>query len=93
MPGGSTVPRSDQTSARLTASGRNAIGKSHKIRADALYLLHACGAEHRVLAFTDPGMLGRFERERYHGRFPPAAVIESRAIALPPVLADELCLA
>jgi hypothetical protein len=78
------------TSACQTASGRNAIGKFHKIKADTLYLLNAIGAERLVLLFTDPGMLAHFERERSRGRFPPATAIELRAIALPQVLADEL---
>lgn len=81
------------TSCCQTASGRNAIGKFHKIKADALYLLHATATERLVLVFTDSGMLAHFEKERTHGRFPPGTVIELRLIELPQTLADELRLA
>jgi len=81
------------TSCCQTASGRNAIGKFHKIKADTLYLLHATATERLVLVFTDPGMLAHFEKERTRGRFPPATVIELRLIELPQILADELRMA
>lgn len=81
------------TSACRTASGKNAIGKFHKIKADALYLLHAVGVERRVLAFTDPGMLAHFERERDRGRFPPTTAIELLPVTLPADLMSELCAA
>lgn len=81
------------TSCWQTASGRNAIGKFHKIKADTLYLLHATATERMVLVFTDLGMMMHFEKERSRGRFPPATAIELRLIELPQTLADELRLA
>lgn len=66
------------TSCCRTASGKNAIGKFHKIKADTLYLLHANATERLVLVFTDPGMVKHFEAERQRGRFPPATAIELR---------------
>jgi hypothetical protein len=78
------------TSCCKTASGRNAIGKYHKLKADALYLLHAVDAQRRGMVFTDAGMLAHFEKERSRGRFPPATVIELVAAKLPDDLACEL---
>lgn len=81
------------TSGCRTATGRNAVGKYHKIRADALYLLHAIHTTKLALPFTDPGMLAHFEKERARGRFPPADVIELRLVTLPATLAADLQLA
>lgn len=78
------------TSCCRTASGRNAIGKFHKLKADALYLLHTVGAPRRVMVFTDAGMLAHFERERSRGRFPPASEIALVMVSLPDELASEL---
>jgi hypothetical protein len=78
------------TSCCKTASGRNAIGKYHKLKADALYLLHTVGAERRAMVFTDAGMLAHFEKERARGRFPPATAIDLIAATLPDNLAGEL---
>jgi hypothetical protein len=78
------------TSCCKTASGRNAIGKYHKLKADALYLLHTVDAERRAMVFTDAGMLAHFEKERSRGRFPPANAIELIPAKLPDDLACEL---
>lgn len=78
------------TSCCKTASGRNAIGKYHKLKADALYLLHAVDATRRAMVFTDAGMLAHFEKERSRGRFPPESAIELIYAKLPDDLACEL---
>jgi hypothetical protein len=78
------------TSCCKTAGGRSAIGKYHKLKADALYLLHAGRAERRAMVFTDAAMLAHFERERARGRFPPATTIELSLAKLPDDLACEL---
>lgn len=78
------------TSCCKTASGRNAIGKYHKLKADALYLLHTADATRRAMVFTDAGMLAHFEKERSRGRFPPANAIELIVAKLPNDLACEL---
>lgn len=78
------------TSCCKTASGRSAIGKYHKLKADALYLLHAVDAKRRAMVFTDAGMLAHFEKERARGRVPPAAAIELILAKLPDHLACEL---
>lgn len=80
------------TSCCKTASGRSAVGKYHKIKADALYLLHI-QARRRVLAFTDLGMRDHFERERTRGRFPPQTLLELILIHLPQALAKRLSVA
>lgn len=77
------------TSCCKTASGRNAIGKFHKIKADAFYLL-AIDAARRVLVFTDMGMRDHFERERGRGRFPSEAMLDLRVVNLPVDLAGRL---
>jgi hypothetical protein len=77
------------TSCCRTATGRNAIGKFHKLKADALYLLNAT-AKRRAMIFTDSGMRDHFERERSRGRFPPASVIDLVLVTLPAELACEL---
>lgn len=81
------------TSCCRTATGRNAIGKFHKLKADTFYLTNVLNAKRRILVFTDPGMVGHFERERDRGRFPPATEIELCLIALPRALDEELRLA
>jgi len=78
------------TACCLTAGGRQAIGKYHKIRADVLFLLNAEAAERRILIFTDKQMEAHFERERTRGRFPPPSVIEMRTVEIPDELAAEL---
>jgi hypothetical protein len=81
------------TSCCRTATGRQAIGKFHKLKADAFYLLHTSGTRRRILAFTDRGMLHHFENERTRGRFPPQSEIELLLVNLPQDLAEELRLA
>ena len=70
----------------LTAKGKLAVGKIHKLKADALYLLHAEGAKRRVMVFTQASMMKRFEKEKGSGRFPPE--IELLFIRLPKKLQD-----
>jgi hypothetical protein len=84
------VVASVTTSCCKTVSGRNAIGKYHKLKADALYLLHAVDATRRAMVFTDAGMLAHFEKERSRGRFPPEGAIELISASLPDDLACEL---
>jgi hypothetical protein len=78
------------TSCCKTSTGRNAIGKYHKLKADALYLLHALNATRRAMVFTDAGMLAHFQKERSRGRFPPEGAIELISANLPDDLACEL---
>lgn len=85
-----TIAACISTSSCKTATGRQAIGKFHKIKADALYLLHLAGPQRRVLVFTDSGMLAHFERERARQRFPRGEEIELLWIAVPSPLADAL---
>jgi hypothetical protein len=81
------------TSCCRTATGRQAIGKFQKLKADTLYLLHTSTTSRRLLVFTDPGMLKHFEKERERGRFPPQSAIELLLVTLPSDLAEELRLA
>ena len=78
------------TSCSRTAGGRTAIGKIHKIKADALYLLSAKDTKRRVLVFTDRGMFDHFSRERQRGRFPNVTEIELLHIELPADLAAKV---
>jgi hypothetical protein len=78
------------TSCCRTATGRPAIGKFHKLKADALYLLHTVDCTRRVMVFTDAGMLAHIERERARGRFPPPVSVELLLAALPEVLVTAL---
>jgi hypothetical protein len=78
------------TSCCRTARDRPAIGKFHKLKADAFYLLHTTDAKRRVMVFTDEGMLEHFTRERSRGRFPPANQIELVLVNLPTPIALEL---
>ncbi len=59
------------TSAALTASGKQAMAKFQKLKADALYLLNINSAEQRLMIFTEISMLEHFEKEKMGGRFPP----------------------
>ena len=78
------------TSCCRPATGRNAIGKFHKLKADAFYLLHAAKAQRRAMFFTDADMRDHFERERSLDRFPPGLAIDLVLVKLPDVLAVEL---
>ena len=66
---GETVACISTATAR-TATGRPAVGKYHKIRSDALFLLHAVGATRQVLVFTDKAMADHFRSDQERGRFP-----------------------
>ncbi len=59
------------TSAAHTASGKAAIAKFHKLKADALYLLNVNGADQLLMVFTEDSMFNHFERQKKSGRFPP----------------------
>ncbi len=59
------------TGASRTETGRPAIGKYLKLKADALYLLNVKGAMQLFMVFTEESMLKHFEKERQAGRFPP----------------------
>jgi len=81
------------TSSRVTSSGKLAVGKIHKIKADTLYLLNAQGVKERVLLFTDPTMLEHFLKQREHGRFPSEAQVQLRHVLLGVELAAKLKIA
>ena len=57
------------TSASVMASGKTAVGKITKVRADLYYLLMA-EASRRFVVFTDPGMDAFFREERRKGQIP-----------------------
>jgi hypothetical protein len=76
-----TILANISTSQPKTAKGKPAIGKFHKIRSDALYLLHAVNAKQRLLIFTEKNMQEHFEGEQKSGRFPPE--VELLCIELP----------
>lgn len=59
------------TSAAKTASGKQAIAKFQKLKADALYLLNVKAARELVMVFCDDSMQKHFIKERERGRFPP----------------------
>jgi len=85
-----SIAASVSTSRCRTAGGRPAVGKYHKIRSDVLYLLNAVGPKRRVLVFTDPEMVRRFEAESSHGRFPSADEIGLHLAKLPETLEEAL---
>lgn len=76
-----TVVGCVSTSESRTASGRSAIGKYQKLKADALYLLHVLGARQIFLVFTEDSMWNHFRKEQQSGRFPPE--IELLYVSLP----------
>jgi len=78
------------TSASHTATGKLAVGKIQKIRADTLYLLNAVNVELRILVFTDKSMMEYFQHESQIGRFPPSSVVELRFTPLPSSLTKRL---
>ena len=69
------------TSAAHTASGKSAIAKFQKLKADALYLLNVTGARRLFMVFTERTMLTHVEKEKLSGRFPPE--IEFLHVTLP----------
>ena len=76
------------TSGAHTASGKLAVGKYHKIKADAFYLNAAVGVARKFLLFTDDQMRTHFEKERDNGRFPQD--IELICAPIPPELGARL---
>lgn len=57
------------TSTSVTSSGKSAVGKVTKVRADLYFLLMAQAAR-RFVIFTDPGMDAYFQEERRKGQIP-----------------------
>lgn len=57
------------TSASVTSSGKTAVGKVTKVRADLYYLLMA-QTKRRFVVFIDPGMDAFFREERRKGQIP-----------------------
>lgn len=56
-------------SSAKTANGKNAIGKFHKIKADAL-MLTGIRCKRKMLAFTEKSMYEKILKEKKNGRFP-----------------------
>lgn len=69
------------TSASRTASGKLAMAKFQKLKADALYLLNVVGAEQLLMIFTEESMFNYFDKETKNGRFPPEVI--RRYVQLP----------
>lgn len=59
------------TSAAHIASGKAAIAKLQKLKADALYLLIVNDAKQLLMVFTEESMFNHFEKQKKSGRFPP----------------------
>ncbi len=57
------------TSGSKTATGKNAVGKLHKLRSDMLFLI-LVEAKRRVVVLTEKDMLEQCEKERKGGRVP-----------------------
>jgi hypothetical protein len=75
------------TSSARTASGRNAIGKMQKIRADMYFLLLA-NVRQRIVVLTETEMLAMCEKEVDRGRVPRS--IEFVFAEIPSELAQRL---
>jgi hypothetical protein len=58
------------TSGATTASGKRAVGKLMKIRADMFFFLLLPEAERRIIVLTEPDMHELCESERTAGRVP-----------------------
>ncbi len=71
------------TSSALTASGKGAIGKRYKIKADSLMMLSLSDVRRKVLVFTEKDMLEFFLKERQSGRFAENDEIELLHIEIP----------
>jgi hypothetical protein len=75
------------TSAAKTSSGKSAIGKLSKIRAD-MYFLLLSSAKRKLLLFTEQDMFERFIAEQEKGRV--AEGIELSLVRLPAKLAEKV---
>jgi hypothetical protein len=75
------------TSGGKTSSGKLAVGKLHKLRADMLFLTMVT-AERRLMVLTEPDMFEVCLKEQRGGRVP--AGIEFHLVALPAELAGNL---
>lgn len=73
------------TSSGKTSSGKFPSAKVTKLKADALYLLHAVGVKRCVMAFTNGAMCDAIRKEQERGRFPPE--IELVLVQLPDEIA------
>jgi len=80
-----SIVASISTSACRTRNGKYGSGKMMKIRSDILFLLMACGVQHRLIVVTDRGMYDQLQKELQAGRLPKA--IEFLHVELP----QELC--
>jgi hypothetical protein len=76
------------TSAARTATGKLATAKYHKLKTDALYLLHLEAPARKVMIFTEPCMQDYFVKAANAGRFPPT--IELLHISLPGYLQEKV---
>lgn len=81
------VIASISTSGAVTASGKNAVGKQTKIRADMYFLLLGVTAR-RIVVLTEKDMFEWCENERQAGRVPHS--IEVRLADIPQALRREL---
>lgn len=59
------------TSPSKTAKGKLATGPYHKMKGDALNLLHVQGQVSLFMVFTESTLHERFMKEAKNGRFPP----------------------
>jgi hypothetical protein len=75
------------TSSAKTASGKRAVGKLQKIRADMLFLLLA-DVQRRIVVLTEKDMYDLCVREKEAGRVPPE--IEFAHAQIPDDLANQL---
>jgi hypothetical protein len=75
------------TSGAKTASGKNAIGKKHKIHSDMYFLLLA-SVERRIVVLTEPDMLSLFRDEDAKGRV--SDLIELEPAPIPKEFMDRL---
>ena len=78
-----TIASNISTSGARTASGKNAVGKIHKIRSD-IYFLLLCNVKRRIVALTEKDMFEHWLKERRVGRVPES--IEFILVGIP----DEL---
>jgi hypothetical protein len=81
------VVASISTSGGKTSSGKLAVGKLHKLRADMLFLIMV-NAERRLMVLTEPDMYELCLKEQNGGRVPTG--IEFHLVALPLELKNKL---
>jgi hypothetical protein len=75
------------TSAAKTSSGKAAVGKMNKIRAD-MFFLSMTSARYKVMVLTEEDMFGRCIAEKENGRIPDE--IQLTMATLPAALADDI---